>query len=98
MTKKLYTLLINFADHIVGVGQYQAETPERALELFVQENELLEGYDREKLMRAINPLLPIRDIKGFWIASFSETNIGGENDNPVLGGHVVQADPEAPAV
>ena len=70
MSTNLYTVLINFADHIVGIGQYETETPEKALELFVQENESLENYDRERLMKAINPLIHIRDFKGFWIASF----------------------------
>jgi hypothetical protein len=96
MSSKLYTILVNFADYIVGIRQYEAERPERALELFVQENESVRGYDRERLRRAINPLMQIRELKGFWVVSFSEHNIGGEDDNPVLGGHIIQSDASGP--
>ena len=96
MNKKRFTVVISFADHLKGIGQYQTETPEEALEMFVQSNELIEGYDRDRLMKAINPLTHAADIQGFWLASFSEPNIGGEDNNPVLGGHIIQTDPDAP--
>jgi hypothetical protein len=96
MTKKLYTVLIHFADHLIGIGQYEAESAEQALEDFILTSEALEGYDRERLNRSVNPLFQPKAERGLWSVSFSETNIGGADDNPVLGGHIVQTDLDAP--
>jgi hypothetical protein len=100
--KKLYSVFISFSDHLVGIGQYQAETPIEALQEFIKTNESLEGYDRSFLMQCIHPesLIHTAEIKGIWGILFSNVDLRlstkWPNDNAVLGGHIVQTDPDAP--
>jgi hypothetical protein len=96
MHKNLYSVLIIFSDFVFGIGQYESVSPEAALEEFLRTSESLEGYDRDKLLASVNPLFPPSNLKGLWTISFNQTDIGGPDNNPVLGGHIVQTDMGTP--
>lgn len=94
---KLFTVLITFSDHLVGVGQYQVETPLDALKNLIKLSESLKGYDRDLLIKSIMPLVHYADMKGVWGFHFNpELNFAGPDDNPVLGGEIIQTDPSGP--
>ncbi len=97
LMNKLFTVLLGFHDHIVGIGQYEASSPLGALSDFIEKSESLDGYDRELLIKSIMPLTHIANMKGFWIFGFNPSlEFAGKNDNPVLGGHIIQTDSKAP--
>ena len=98
---KLYTVILGFGDHRQGLGQYQAESPLEALHSFVKTNESIEHFDREKLLAAIakDPFIQLKNFKGLWSVIFSPTKlleITGPDNDYVLGGFVIQSDPNAP--
>lgn len=94
---KLFTILISFSDHLVGIGQYEAETPLAALMNFIKLSESLEGYDRELLIKSTMPLVHYAGDKGIWAFHFDpELEFAGQDDNPVLGGTIIQTDPNGP--
>ncbi len=90
--KNKYTILINFSDHLIGIGQYQSESPESALKDFIKSSESLEGYDRTLLNNSIMPLL--NPFKGVWSFHFNPKLMTMEwyEDNAVLGGHIIQSE------
>ncbi len=95
--KNLFTILLSFSDHLVGIGQYNEETALDALKSFIASSEALEGYDRELLVKSIIPLVHYKNDKGVWGFNFDpEQDFSGTNDNPVLGGTIIQTDPKAP--
>lgn len=95
---KLFTIFLNFSDHLVGIGQYEAETPEESLRQFLSSTEALEGYNRDLLLKSLMPLIHIAQERGIWTfffdPDFRETKWA--EANPVLGGHIVQTDSNAP--
>lgn len=100
MKTKLFTIFLSFSDHVNGVGQHKTETPEDALKEFIQTNESLVDYDRNLLLKSVLPFIHITPEKGIWLFTFDPDliEIGWPGDNPVLGGHIVQTDPEAPSI
>jgi uncharacterized protein CbrC (UPF0167 family) len=102
----LYTISVSFSDHLVGMDQIEADTPEKAVEEFIRTAECFDRYDREMLIKHTNPLLHVsgnagspKRHKGVWILSFSYhevSNIQWPDDNPVPGGQVIQTDPNGP--
>ena len=54
MFMNLYTILIEFEDRTVGIGQYEADSPEQALINFTRTAESLEDYDRKKIISIIS--------------------------------------------
>ena len=97
LTEKLFTVLLGFSDHASGIGQYKAESPERALEQFIKSSESLEDYDRGLLQKSILPLIHLANEKGVWLFTFDPdlTEIEWPGDNPVLGGQIIQTDTDA---
>lgn len=94
---KLFTITISFSDHLVGIGQYKAETSLDALKNFIKLSESLEGYDRKLLIKSIMPLVHYADNKGVWGFHFDPyLEFAGQDDNPVLGGQIIQTDPNGP--
>lgn len=99
MTKtKLFTVFMNFHDGVLGVGQYSTVTAEEAVREFILNSEALEHYDRELLVKSLGSLMHVAKEKGIWLFTFDPDIFSQEwpDDNPVLGGHVVQTDDEAP--
>jgi len=94
----LYTILIDFADRLVGIGQYSAVSPKEALMSFIKSNGSLEGYNREGVAEAFNELIHVANDKGIWLILFKPEilEIKVHADNPILGGTIVQTDPAAP--
>lgn len=94
---KLFTVTIYFSDHLVGIGQYKAETPLKALKKFIKLSESLEGYDRILLEKSLMPLVHYADNKGLWGFHFDpKLEFNGPDNNPVLGGYIIQTDPNGP--
>ncbi len=96
---KLYTVTIDFADHSEGVEQYQARSPEEALHCFIEQAVSLAGNDRNMVKEALlaPSLLHLAKHKGIWIVLFSPVSLSKiiwHNNNPILGGLVIQSDPE----
>lgn len=96
---KLFTIILSFSDHLKGIGQYQANSPADALKTFIRENESLEGYDRMGIEKATWGPIHIADVKGLWSFTFDpkSESLAGDENNLILGAHVIQADPNAPA-
>lgn len=96
--KKLYTILLGFSDHATGIDQYEAESAEDAVRKFIKSAESLENYDRNLLDSNLRPLIHVAKKKGFWSFFFDPNlmDIKWPDDNPVLGGYVVQTDPNGP--
>ncbi|MDB5260384.1 MAG: hypothetical protein JWN37_615 [Candidatus Nomurabacteria bacterium] len=93
---KTFTVILNFSDHLIGIEQYEKGSPIEALKEFITSAEALNGYDRELLTESIMPLLQGAKYKGVWMFHFKpELDLSGEDDNQVLGGTIVQTDPEA---
>ncbi len=92
--KNMYTILINFSDHLIGIGQYESESPEVALKDFINSHESLDGYDRVLLANSIMPLLKPNKIKGVWSFHFNPELMTMEwyENNAVLGGHIIQSE------
>lgn len=49
----LYTILIDFEDRTMGIDQFEAESPNQALEDFILKAESLDNYDRKLLLSII---------------------------------------------
>jgi hypothetical protein len=98
LNSKLFTIFLSFSDHEIGIGQYEAATPEESLKQFISSTEALEGYDRKQLLNSIMPLVHIAHDKGIWSFHFDPnlTKVEWPSDNAVLGGQIVQTDPNAP--
>lgn len=97
----LYTVIISFSDHRKGLGQYNAQTPLDALKTFIETNESIGGFDRNRILNAINtpPFIHIKNFKGLWIIRFLPKNIldvAGPDGDRILGGYILQSDPTAP--
>lgn len=96
--KNLYTIILSFSDHLKGIGQYEAEDALGALKEFIETNESLDTYNRVQIKRSIMPLIHYVDNKGLWTFHFNpEFNLNNEEDNPILGGSIIQTDPSAPS-
>lgn len=96
---KLFTVIFSFSDHLKGIGQYECESPTDALKKFIKESESLDRYDRDGIESAILGPIHIADLKGLWEFTFdpNSKSLTGEDNNPILGADVIQADPNAPA-
>lgn len=95
----LYTVTIHFADRLDAIGQYDADSPIDALKLFIRTSESLEHYDRGKVEDAIRGLIHLTDpLKGYWSIVFEPLSeaLSGVDGNPILGGQIIQTDPNAP--
>ena len=103
--KKFYTVSITFADFTKSVDQYEANSPEEAVELCFQQAGCFEDYNREELVKVIqkrlkdkNALIHAADgLRGVWLimvgTEFQEFE--GELE-AIYGGMVVQTDPHGP--
>lgn len=92
--KKTYTILINFSDHIIGIGQFESDSPELALKDFIKTHESLDGYDRQILFESLMALLQFKDLHNVWYFGFDSnllSTLEWHDDNPILGGHIVQS-------
>lgn len=95
--KYLFTVIIDFSDHLKGVQQIEAETPLEAIQISLRTSEAYEGYDRELLVKSILRLIHYAEVKGIWGIVFNpEADLSGEEDNPILGGYAIQTDSKAP--
>jgi hypothetical protein len=100
----LYTILISFEDRTVGIDQFEAETPQKALEEFINKAESLEEYDRKKIFSLIinrsrqgNLLMHIaKNLKGFWIIDLGTDFSDIPELSSIYGGYIVQTDLMAP--
>lgn len=99
MKNKLFTVFLIFSDHTNGIGQYTTNNPEDALREFIHSNESLIDYDRELLLKSTMSMIHVADNKGIWLFTFDPDlmEIDWPGDNPVLGGHIIQTDSEAPS-
>ena len=94
---KLFTITISFSDHLVGIVQCEVETPLAALKNFIKLSESLEGYDRDLLIKSIMPLVHYAGYKGVWGFHFDpELEFAGPGGNHILGGQIIQTDPNGP--
>jgi hypothetical protein len=100
----LYTVIVTFSDHVYGIDQIEAPTPYEALREFIRTAECLDGCDREMLEKGTHGLLQVagnsrgsRRHKGVWRIFFDYPwDIEWPDDNPLLGGQVIQTDPNGP--
>lgn len=96
--EKVFTVFLTFSDHTVGIGQYKVGGAEDALKEFIHSNESLQDYDRDLLLKSTMPLTQLANERGVWIFHFDPDlmEIDWPYENPVLGGHIVQTDSNAP--
>ena len=103
--KKLYTVSITFSDFSESVNQYEANSPEEAVELFFKKAECLDGYDRDELVRVIerrlrekSALIHAADgLRGVWlIVTGAEFQDFKGDLEAIYGGLVIQTDPHGP--
>ncbi len=87
--KNLFTVLLNFSDNTIGISQYEEKTPLEALMKFVKFSGALDGYDRDLLEGSLSNLHHDTHSKGIWTFTCTGPN------NPIVGGTIVQTDPEA---
>lgn len=100
----LYTILIDFEDRTIGVGQYEAEGPCLALKKFVESSESLSEYDRSKLLSIVNErskqdnlLIHIaNEMKGLWAIFFGTDLLDIPELSTIYGGHIIQTDQNGP--
>lgn len=94
--KKLFTIFIDFEDHLVGIHQVESDTANNALLDALKNNQSLEYHDRDLLIKSLQPLIKFNDDKGLWSYYFNpDVRIVPEDRNLVLGGHIVQTDSQA---
>jgi hypothetical protein len=92
----LYTILISFEDRTVGIDQFEAETPQKALEEFINKAESLEEYDRKKIFSLIINRSRQGNLKGFWIIDLGTDFSDIPELSSIYGGYIVQTDLMAP--
>ena len=92
--KKLFTVILAFSDHADGIGQYETNSPRKALEMFIEKSEALEGYNRGQVKNAISGLWQASELKGVWSIIFTPLApaLEGSEENPILGGFVIMSD------
>jgi hypothetical protein len=96
----MYTVLVNFADHRIGIEQYQAESPHAALSRFLSSAESVQecsAIQRAWLLEeALGPKLihVAGGHRGLWI--WDKAVPDDCEHLEVLGGHVIQTDPRGP--
>jgi len=103
---KLYTVEITFSDFGYAVEQYEAKSPEHAVELFFTNAKCLQDYDRKEILSGIKnkhsdkiSLLHVGDnLRGVWLFTVDSDFSGIKNEGSVeiYGGRVIQSDPHAP--
>lgn len=103
--KKFYTVIITFADFTESVNQYEANSPEEAVDLFFQKAGCFEDYNRDELVKVMQQRLKNKKalihtadgLRGVWLivvgTEFQEFE--GELE-AIYGGIVVQTDPHGP--
>jgi protein-tyrosine-phosphatase len=92
--KKLFTVVLAFSDHADGIGQFEANSPRQALEMFIEKSEALEGYERNHVKDAIKGLWQASELKGVWSVVFTPlaSALDGPDENTILGGLVIMSD------
>lgn len=102
---KLYTVQLTFEDFTEGIGQYQANSPERALEIFFEKSECLKDYNREELLDIMkkrihdnNAIIQVGgNMRGVWfINTGAEFHIFLGELRAIYGGIIIQTDINAP--
>lgn len=103
--KKLYTIKITFSDFTFAVKQYETDSPEEAVELFFQNAECFDNYDREKLIEIMKKRLKEKSaviqvkngLRGVWEINTGTEFLDFEGDlEAIYGGLVIQTDPHGP--
>jgi hypothetical protein len=99
----LYTILMHFEDHTVGIDQFEAESPKLALDKFINGAESLEEHDRKALLAIANNrsqqgslLIHVaNDLKGLWIVHLEDlSKIPALS--AIYGGYIIQTDINGP--
>jgi len=95
----LYTVLLAFEDRTNGIDQFEAKSPDQALEEFVLSAKSLDKYDRQSLLFIIrkrskesNLLIHVADLKGIWILNFGTELIDVRELSSIFGGYIIQSD------
>ena len=100
----LYTVLLAFEDQTNGIDQFEAKSPDLALEEFVLKAKSLDNYDRQSLLSIIRKrsgesklLIQVADLKGIWILNFGTKLIDVQELSSIFGGYIIQSDFKSPA-
>ncbi|PIT90563.1 MAG: hypothetical protein COU22_01425 [Candidatus Komeilibacteria bacterium CG10_big_fil_rev_8_21_14_0_10_41_13] len=103
--KKFYTVSITFADFTKSVDQYEANSPEEAVDLCFQQAECFADYNRDMLVKVMQQrlddkkaLIHVADgLKGVWLVVVGTEFQDFEGElEAIYGGIVVQTDPNGP--
>lgn len=97
---KLFTVFLNFQDRVVGIGQFESDSPINVLSSFIKKSESLNEYDRDYLLSLVKPecFTQLKSDRGVWLFNFSAPDYFSRkwpNNNMVYGGYIVQTDPES---
>ena len=87
----LYTVVGHFDDFTYGIEQYDAETPEAAMAMFVRYANCLEALppeDRSIVEARHIKLLKIVSLDGFWVWLMAQSTVPAVPT--LLGGHVIR--------
>ena len=92
--EELFTVILSFSDHTDGLAQYKADSPRKALEMFIADSEALREYDRNMVKIALKGLWKVSTLKGVWGIFFTPLAPGLEDSegNSILGGFVITSD------
>lgn len=92
----LFTVIVSFEDNSKGIEQVESESPILALLEFVQSAESLEDHDRLLIRKTIidnsQSLIHVaNNTRGIWLWNHGSADLG-----KILGGFIIQTDPDAP--
>lgn len=89
--ESLYTVLVTFDDFTNGIEQYQAESPEAAMAMFIREAECLSEFpsrDRGVVEALHIAVLEIKSLNGFWVWIMAQSEV--PTIPSLLGGHIIR--------
>jgi hypothetical protein len=103
---KLYTIEITFEDFALGIEQYEADSPEQAVEMFFSKAECLKDYNRKELLDVMKERLANKsglmqiagNMRGMWFINTAGEFLNFPNElQAIYGGRLIQTDQHAPS-
>jgi hypothetical protein len=102
---KLYTVQVTFEDFTFAVEQYEADTPEHAIELFFSKAGCFQDYNREELLNVMRKRIQEKsalihlgnNLRGIWLINTGTEFLDFPGElQAIFGGKVIQTDPHGP--
>jgi hypothetical protein len=100
-SEHLYTILLHFGDCSIGIEQIWSKDSSSALKSFLERAECLQDFDRDKILNIVNSREDVlyqfaSGMKGLWGINFGLELLDDSLPEKILGGKIVQTDPDAP--